>query len=58
MCQESFNGVLRKFPRYFKEVSRMFQFKKDSKAFQESFKVFSRKIEGISREFSVGFKVI
>ena len=54
MCQESVKGVSRKFPKSFKEVTRVFHesyFKKVSRAFQE-------KLKGVSIEFSIGFNAI
>ena len=48
-CQESFNGVLRKFPRCGKEVSKKFLW---------YLKKFQGRLKGVSWEFSGCFKGI
>ena len=53
VCQESFSGVSRKFPRTFKEVS----FKNVSGVFQESFNGVSRKFKGLFKGVLSGLQV-
>ena len=51
VCQGSFDGVSRKFPRIFKNVLRKFQ-----EYFNIVSWVFQGRLNDVSSEFSVGFK--
>ena len=50
MCQGSFKGVSRKFPRSFKKLLRAF--KENLKGISRKFlRVFQRKLKGVPRKF-------